>query len=87
MKAHISITQRGRENIYRLSNLIAFAVAASLLIWLSPGAELLREAGLKDDVIRMSMLAAAVIPALVGGLLIRIIVASPEQTAASSSSQ
>ncbi|MBK3919911.1 MULTISPECIES: hypothetical protein [Stutzerimonas] len=87
MKAYISITQCVRESIYRLSNLIAFAIAAALLIWLSPGAAFLREAGLKDDLIRMSMLAVAVIPALMGGLLIRIIAASPEQNAASSSGQ
>ncbi|RRV08759.1 hypothetical protein EGJ28_15920 [Stutzerimonas xanthomarina] len=86
MKAYFN-NQCVRESIYRLSNLIAFAIAASLLIWLSPGAELLREAGLNDDLIRMSMLAVAIIPALVGGLLIRIIVESPEQTAASSSGQ
>ncbi|HFH3277301.1 hypothetical protein LDZ95_21215 [Pseudomonas aeruginosa] len=73
--------QRLREVIYRLSNLVAFVFSAALLLWLSPGSEFLREAGLKDDLIRMSMLVVAAIPALMAGSFIRMIVGTPAQAA------
>ena len=80
----MSLTQHIFEIIFRLSNLIAFAITAAFLLWLSPGHEFLRETGLKDDLIRMSMLAVAVIPALVVGFFIRMIVGAPNQAAKSS---
>lgn len=86
MKPDMSVPERLREVLYRLSNLIAFGIAAALMLWLSPGSDYLREAGLKDDLIRMAMLAAAVIPALVGGLTIRILVAAPDLAAKNSTS-
>lgn len=84
MKTDMSVRERLREIFHRFSNLIAFAIVAALMLWLSPGSDFLREAGLKDDLIRMSTLAVAVIPALVGGFFIRLIVAAPDQTAKSS---
>lgn len=84
MRADMPVPQRLREIIYRLSNLIAFAIVAALLLWFSPGPEFLREIGLKDDLIRMSMLAVAVLPALAGGFFIRMIVATRDQAANSS---
>lgn len=70
---------RLREIIFNLSNLIAFAIAAAVLLWLSPGTEFLREVGLKGDLIRLTLLGVAVIPGLVGGAFIRMIVAGPDQ--------
>ncbi|WP_121498384.1 hypothetical protein [Pseudomonas aeruginosa] len=80
----MSVPKRLREIFYRFSNLIAFAIVAALMLWLSPGSDFLRDAGVKDDLIRMSMLAVAVIPAFVGGFFIRLFVAAPDQTAKSS---
>lgn len=77
MKNDKQLTQRISGFIYRFSNLIAFAFAGSLLVYFRPGADLLAELGFKDDLIRMTMLALAVIPALAGGIIIRTIFATP----------
>ncbi|WP_095158351.1 hypothetical protein [Pseudomonas sp. Irchel 3E13] len=64
--------------IYKFSNLIAFAIATALFLWIRPGEEFLREVGFQSDLIRMTMLAFAFVPGIVGGAVIRLLVASED---------
>jgi len=69
--------ERIRDFLYRMSNFICLVIAAGLMIWISPGADYLRSIGLQDDLIRMTMVVGAVIPALMVAAILRTLIASP----------
>ncbi|MCU9527484.1 hypothetical protein [Pseudomonas mosselii] len=69
--------ERIRDFLYRMSNLICLVVAAGLMIWIAPGADHMRSMGLQDDLIRMAMVAGAVIPALIAASILRMLIGSP----------
>ncbi len=77
------VIRRIREFLYRFSTLIAFVIAAAILLAVAPATDQLRGLGLKDDLIRFVLLATAIIPSMLGGLLIRLLVAPPDQASQS----
>ncbi|MBM5458687.1 hypothetical protein H8F21_14050 [Pseudomonas sp. P66] len=79
----MTTVERIRNLTYRLSKIICLVIFASLMIWLSPGADYLRSIGLQSDLIRMVMLGGAVLPALFAAAILRMLIAPPAPEAGS----